>query len=116
MYSRSYYNEENESQRPPENYNGTVFIEKESAAPIEEPSTESSKVMAEGKSGGGFFRGLPRSIPLPAFLGRLGLSSLSMPEIGTEEILIIAAAAYLFFSKDGDKECAIILLLLLFVS
>ena len=44
------------------------------------------------------------------------LSSLSLPKIGTEEILIIAAAAYLFFSKDGDKECAIMLILLLFVN
>lgn len=36
--------------------------------------------------------------------------------IGTEEILIIATAAFLLFSKDGDKECAIMLLLLLFLT
>lgn len=44
------------------------------------------------------------------------LSSLKMPKIGTEEILILIAAAYLLFSKDGDRECAIILILLLFVT
>ena len=36
--------------------------------------------------------------------------------IGTEEILIIATAAFLFFSKGGDRECALILLLLLFIN
>ncbi len=35
---------------------------------------------------------------------------------GTEEILIIGIAAFLLFSKGGDKECAIILLLSLFLS
>lgn len=44
------------------------------------------------------------------------IGSIKMPKIGTEEILILAAAAYLLFSKDGDKECAIILILLLFVT
>ncbi len=44
------------------------------------------------------------------------IGSIKMPKIGTEELLILAAAAYLFFSKDGDKECAIILILLLFVT
>ena len=39
-----------------------------------------------------------------------------LQKIGTEEILIIATAAFLFFSKDGDKECAILLLLLLLLS
>ena len=59
-----------------------------------------------GSSFGNVFGGLK----LP-FLG-----SLKMPKIGTEEILILIAAAYLLFSKDGDKECAIILILLLFVT
>ena len=36
--------------------------------------------------------------------------------IGTEEILIVATAVFLLFSKDGDKECAIMLLLLLFLT
>jgi len=35
---------------------------------------------------------------------------------GTEELLIIGIAAFLFFSKDGDRECAIILLLTLILS
>ena len=48
--------------------------------------------------------------------GLLGGLNLKMPKIGTEEILILATAAFLFFSKDGDKESAIILLLLLLIN
>ncbi len=62
----------------------------------------------------------------PSFLQRLGFGNLfgdifrggkfGLHKIGTEEILILATAAFLFFSKDGDRECAIMLLLLLFIS
>ena len=38
-----------------------------------------------------------------------------LQKIGTEELLIIATAAFLLFSKEGDKECAIMLILLLFL-
>lgn len=34
---------------------------------------------------------------------------------GTEEWLLIGLALFLFFSAEGDRECAVILLLLLFV-
>ena len=33
--------------------------------------------------------------------------------LGTEELLLLGIAAFLFFSKDGDKTCAIFLLFLL---
>lgn len=51
-------------------------------------------------------------------LGRLIPSSvnLSLPKLGTEEILLIGAAAFLFFSREGDKECALLLLLLLLIN
>lgn len=39
----------------------------------------------------------------------------SLQKIGKEELLIIATAAFLLFSKEGDKECAIMLILLLFL-
>ena len=38
-----------------------------------------------------------------------------LEKIGREELLIIATAAFLLFSKEGDKECAIMLILLLFL-
>ncbi len=40
---------------------------------------------------------------------------IKMPKIGKEELLLIGIALFLFFSKDGDKECAIMLALLIFV-
>lgn len=39
----------------------------------------------------------------------------SLPSLGTEEIILLCAAALLFFSKEGDRECALIILLLLFI-
>ena len=45
----------------------------------------------------------------------MDFGKLSFPKIGTEEILIIGLAIFLFLSRDGDKECAVLLLLLLFI-
>ena len=44
-------------------------------------------------------------------------SSLSgvLPKIELEELIIIGLALFLFFSKNGDKECALILLSLIFI-
>ena len=36
--------------------------------------------------------------------------------IGAEELMLIGIAAYLFFSKEGDRECAIMLLALIFIT
>ena len=43
------------------------------------------------------------------------LERLRLPKLGTEEILIIGLALFLFLSRDGDKECAILLALLLLI-
>ena len=122
MYSRSFSNGCAEAPRPPENYNGTVFLE--SADKVTEPRENATEgcisdyrdTKQDTKDRDGIFPGLVGSPVLKAMLSRLGLPHLSLPRIGTEEILLIAAFAYLFFSKEGDKECAIILLLLLFVN
>lgn len=39
-----------------------------------------------------------------------------IPKIELEEIIILGLAVLLFFSKSGDKECALILLALLFIT
>ena len=124
MYTRSYANETDEIIIP-DKYGGTSFtqpqyeehVEKHRAStknPWEdedihtkenEESEESTQTSATPTKGhittflSGFFKN-----------GNFGLQ-----KIGTEEILIIAAAAFLLFSKEGDKECAIMLLLLLFL-
>lgn len=121
MYTRSYYPDG----RPllPENYDGTAFIE---APPIQE-AVEKQFTQNEGENPrqtaietGGSVEKASGSIPILSGLfgrgGILGALNLKMPTIGTEEILIIATAAFLFFSKNGDKESALILLLLLLVA
>ena len=116
MYSRSFYPESGESSIP-ENYVGTAFSEvastesHEESAPKEESSTPTA-ALAKSEGILSSFANIPFLSSL--FKGDGGL--FKMPKIGSEEILIIAIAALLFFSKDGDKECALILLFLLFVS
>ncbi len=82
---------------------------------------ESAEVFknTEDSAEAGLFQGLLGKIPT---IGRLfsggnllGSTGIKMPKIGTEELLIIGIALFLLFNKDGDKECAIMLLLLIFV-
>lgn len=112
MYSRA----REEGVRIPGDYCGTAFYEgiaetKESEAeaieqaPLRDGSPDADECAART-------RGI-LNIPVFSWLSELGLS---LPSFGTEDILIIATAAFLFFSKSGDKECAIMLLLLIFVT
>lgn len=127
MYSRSYYPEAQERPTLPENYDGTAFMERQEphtpdgAAEISfiESTDITSDTPVFNRTDGGLLSGLGRSPLLSGLFakdGFLGGMGLTMPNIGTEEILILATAAFLFFSKSGDRECAIILLLLLFIN
>ena len=122
MYSRSYYPEPQERLPIPENYDGTAFQERENDdEPYAEKAEESTQTFAGGRDQGtgGILSSFAR---LPILSGLFvngcteGGGSFLPPKIGTEEILIIATAAFLLFSKSGDKECAVILLLLLFIN
>ena len=116
MYSRSYYADDASRVALPENYDGTAFMEREPEAvadvtfvePAQEKTVEASVESESVFSGFG-------KIPLLSGLFGSG-GGLKLPNIGVEEILILATAAFLFFSKDGDKESAIILLLLLLIN
>ena len=124
MYSRSFY--PTEISAPPENYNGTAFSE---PAPVfEAPTPEPLPVTEESVSAASddVIKNSKKAEPtglfnLPILSGLFGSSGAGgtlsglFSNIGIEEILIIAVAAFLFFSKDGDSECAILLILLLFV-
>lgn len=119
MYSRSYYPETGEKLTIPENYDGTAFMKKETQQ--EEEACEVSFIESEPSHSER--ENTPKSITagidrIPFFSGLFGNGGLNLklPKIGTEEILIIATAAFLFFSKDGDKESALILLLLLLIN
>ena len=123
MYTRT-YNDDKRGILIPDSYGGTALtdggfgegndIEDKGKNPWEEEGESASAEPREEKN-------VPTSQKssrwqFPPFLGNIFKNSnLSLQKIGTEEILLIATAAFLFFSKEGDKECAIMLLLLLFL-
>lgn len=128
MYTRNYYTEE--PSRLPENYSGVTFKE-------EPPVTEANTVAADAPPKDEIDKIIEKeeaneaSAPARGWLSKLSgaplfssifskegglFGSLGLSKIGTEEILIIGVALFLLFSKEGDKECAIILLLLLLVN
>ncbi len=126
MYSRSFYPDSQEKVTLPNGYYGTAFSQGADATdeqenlchpPICPPLSDDVKANDDTTCGSALG---PSRIPIfsslfgkDGFLGGLGLCA---PQIGTEEILIIATAAFIFFSKGGDKETALILLLLLFIN
>ena len=106
----------------PGDYCGTTFKEEESKSQrcdVDERDEDTGGCVSRGKcertckkdstEKHSILSGLP-------FLSALDGLGLSLPAFGTEDILIIATAAFLFFSKSGDKECAIMLLLLIFIA
>ena len=103
MYTRSY---SEECSLPfPEGYAGTMLE-------VEAPKEERNEPHAtEPPPAPGWLSGLfggPGALLRP-----LGIKDL---KIGTEELMIAAVALFLLFSKNGDKECAIMLLLTLFIT
>ena len=129
MYTRSYFSEDKKIEIP-ENYDGTAFAEKDIvsneqgkenisiAEKIEERDTEEAMAKSSKIP---FYSALKR-LPLKNVLNLLPFSFLGTDKdhgnvrvFGTEEILISAVALYLFFSRDGDVECAIMLIILLFI-
>lgn len=125
MYSRNYQGETEDKLKLPANYDGTAFTEqkieeiRDTGTPFSE-SEATSPAHSESVETGAFGResgilsGLSRSLFGGLFDG--GRLNLRLPKLGVEEILILATAAFLFFSKDGDTECAVLLLLLLLIN
>jgi hypothetical protein len=108
MYTRNYF--EGGEGGMPRGYDGialrgdnTAEIEETSPAAIIEDNVKVSSTKPSGGILGGLFNSLHLSLP-------------SLDRIGYEELLIIGIAAFLFFSADGDKECALILLALLLIN
>ena len=127
MYTRT-YNENIGEIIIPERYGGTSFGQKDNSEEREEiiPTEKSAKNPWENEE---IHTESPQkneetveTAAQPSKLLFGGLFSnifkngnFSLQKIGKEEILIIATAAFLLFSKEGDKECAIMLILLLFL-
>lgn len=134
MYNGSYYSDKEEL-KIPQNYDGNAFVTEPRAPTTNEiPATASAETKIS--RGDNIFVDFPKGEDISEahaesdevqptsqkfslgglFQGGLGnLLNFSSMSFGTEEILILALAAFLFFSKNGDKECALILLFLLFV-
>lgn len=137
MYSRTYFPERDEKINLPDSYDGVAFgelkdsggFETQNAAEETTPASVIGNPWEKGdepppkkepeRRGGGFLSGLFPSQWMKNLFGKdslFGHDGLWLSKIGTEELLIIATALFLLFSKDGDKECALILLFLLFVN
>ncbi len=139
MYTRTYQPEE-EKITVPENYDGNAFREEPAAPEIpreeisvflqkEEPTSVSftqdntppskkddvKEVLTKPKGDGGILTGLFKNFRHTSIFNSLPFLKNGFADIGTEEILIVAVAIFLLFSKSGDRECAIMLFLLLFV-
>ena len=134
MYTRNYQSEENDTLKIPEGYDGIAFRENE--APVEKEATEEAPytsalrapwdeikevppaaepVMARPKQSDSFLTGLLGRFNVGGLLDKCGLLRDGRINFGSEEILLIGVALLLLFNKSGDKECAVMLLLLLFV-
>ena len=115
MYTRSF--NEKEEMLIPESYGGSMLtrhthIADEPTQNDECPHNDSEEVGANPR---GFLRGARIGTlfdGFPELMSRLGLR---VPKIGIEELIIIAVAAFLLLSPEGDRECSLMLLLLLFV-
>ena len=110
MYTRPFFKDD-ESQCVPENYGGTAMSDSGDC----EDTRSAYSPIEESECGCGTRCEDTHADARKSILDALrdgGLKGL-IPNIGTEEILIIAVALFLFISRDGDKECAIMLLLLL---
>ena len=116
MYTGNYYPKE-DGLNVPRDYGGSTFVQSGNEpigyTPEESGTTDAKEAMSHGP-----FGTLASHLPLGKILpeGLRGALHLDKFKIGTEEMLIIALALFLFLSKEGDKECAIILFLLLFVN
>ena len=112
MYSRSYPDERISI---PEKYSGTALesieIAPSAAEEIEENESYAEEVSSKVDE--------KLSFSFKDTLGALFSSEKVLKErfsgIGYEELMILSIAALLFFSKDPDIECAIMLLVLFFI-
>ena len=124
MYTRT-YNDDRGGIIIPDSYGGTALYEgtqseeKEEVKgknPWEEEAAEVTSAAPEAEESASAFAFLSK-LKISNFLPNIFKNSnLGLQKIGKEEVLILATAAFLFFSKEGDKECALMLLLLLFLA
>ena len=131
MYTRNYYND-GESIKIPENYDGNAFRETEikeeekktqnEISPKDEVlrapwdvSEKAEEVMGKAEVSSRGFGAFFDKLPINSLTGVLPFFKGGKFSLGSEEVLIFAIALFLLFSHGGDKECAVMLLLLLWI-
>ena len=130
MYTRSFYPEGREDLTIPKNYDGTALSHPntETASTYRENDEKAAHenffkedfdepcaniFSSEKNDSGGFLSGLFSKLQIKN-LGGIFKGGEKELKIGTEELIIIGISLFLLFSKSGDKECGVLLLLLLF--
>ena len=108
MYTRNYYDSDSNM---PSGYDGVAIRMDERESPKNEEITEVFNERKDTVEKTGTVDGI-----LSGLFGKLHLGLPSLEKIGYEEILIIGVAIFLLFSADGDKECALLLILLLLIN
>ena len=106
MYTRDYTDAER--LEIPVGYGGTLLEGREVPVDAPEPKNDESTPTSAAPLHSRGIGELLKRLPFGNFFGGI--------HMGKEEMLIIAAALFLFLSKDGDKECAIMLIILLFIT
>ena len=123
MYTRT-YGDDHHGILIPESYGGTAFTEGLKSEPSAPDESEQKTCTDEAEAASAVPNTTKKASATVdeskshflAFLPNIfNFSNLSLQKLGNEEILIIAAAIFLFFSKEGDRELAIMLMLLLFL-
>ena len=112
MYTRSYADHEISI---PEKYGGTMLEEIEKAKACEAHSNDHQENIKHDPISTTEFpilRDILNWVGISG--GKTGIEWL-IPKIGYEEMLIIGLATLLFFCSNPDRECAMILLALIFI-
>ena len=111
MYQRTY----SEGYAVPENYSGIAV---EECVPCREEAEDvhSSTPLCEFEEDTPCSCKAKKHSPLfDKVMSLFGRLPFHLPRFEGEDFLILGVAVLLFFSREGDKECALLLLLLLFI-
>ena len=130
MYTRA-YTKEKDGLKLPDNYSGTAFMPKSEPSTSEPVYTEPEKreIKISQKFDNHEQRTEPETKEEPTFskidqAGKFSFLSkrlrqiskdYHLPKLDFEDLLLIAIAAFIFLSQSEDIECAIMLLILVFI-
>ena len=131
MYSRSYYDTDGVAHTLSGSYGGTVL--RDEPPPVHTPRPPCDGVVQkeitkcsppeDGASQVGCVKEVALDEPEVSFFDKLTSRArgklpikLIPDKFGLEELLIIGLALYLFFTKSGDKEFALMLIALIFIT